>query len=99
MRTASCDGHAGVMQEHTKEIAGAGWIRVSRGDRDKVWRVTWLPRHDRDDLLPAETFSPADPDCLPDDWSDASDPDELMRWAVTRYEGMGIDRALFDAQT
>ena len=40
------------MHERTKEIAGAGWIRVSRGDEDKVWRVTWLPRHDRDGLLP-----------------------------------------------
>lgn len=75
------------MQDRSEEIAGAGWIRVSRGDQDKVWRVTWLPRHDRDDLLPAETFSPAHPDDLPDDWPDTNDPDDLMHWAVNRYEG------------
>ena len=57
------------------------------GDQDKVWRVTWLPRHDRDDLLPAETFSPAYPDDLPDDWPDTNEPDDLMHWAVNRYEG------------
>ena len=86
------------MQDRTEEVAGAGWIRVSKGDQDKVWRVTWLPRHDRNDLLPAERFSTADPDGLPDDCPKTNDPDDLMRWAVTRYEGMGIDRALFDAQ-
>jgi hypothetical protein len=75
------------MQERTEEIAGAGWIRVSRGDQDSVWRVTWLPRHDRDDLLPAETFSQAAPD-LPDDWPETNDPDDLIRWAFKRYEGM-----------
>ena len=75
------------MQDRSEEIAGAGWIRVSRGDQDKVWRVTWLPRHDRDDLLPAETFSPAHPDDLPDDWPETNDPDDLMHWAVDRYEG------------
>jgi hypothetical protein len=86
------------MQDRTKEIAGAGWIRVSRGDPDKVWRITWLPRHDRDDLLPAETFSPADPDNLPDDWPKTNDPDDLMRWAVNRYKGMGTNWVQPEAQ-